>query len=147
MAQNELEINGFDSLLAAGETGHQPLLKALAQVLRTLDARKPWPVAWGDRHEDRVSSDDTGRLAILAAASGDRDLWDRVVDYLVERDACHRFGKKMSGTPKEDLGPHPTRSRGSAWALSFAERVLKVAPAAAAAPILAVLRDWEDHTI
>jgi hypothetical protein len=140
-------VTPFDSLLAAGRVEPAALASALQEVLRTLKAPRPYPPPWGYAYDDRVESDDAGRLAVLAAASGDRKLWDRVVGYLVERDAAHRFGQKMSGTPKEDLGPHPTRSRGSAWALGFAERVLAAAPPAVAAPLLATLRDWEDHTI
>jgi hypothetical protein len=137
----------FDALLAAGEITPERLGAALLEVLRTLKAPCPSPAPWGYAYVDRVESDDAGRLAVLAAASGDRKLWDRVVDYLVARDAAHRAGQRMSGTPKEDLGPHPTRSRGSTWALSDAERILRVAPPATAAPLLKVLRDWEDHTI
>jgi hypothetical protein len=147
MATDPKPSSPFDALLAAGDVDPEALTSALREVLRTLGAPRPVPAPWGYEYDDRVASDDAGRLAVLAAATGDRRLWDRVVDYLVARDAAHRFGQKMSGVPKEDLGPHPTRSRGSAWALGFAECVLAAAPPAVATPLLATVRSWEDHTI
>lgn len=136
----------FDVLLAQGTTDPRLLGPAAAEALRTLSAPQPWPPPWGYAYVDRLADDDAGRLAVLAAAAGDRKLWHRVVDYLVERDSAHRTGQRYGGIPKDELGPIPTGSRGAGWAVDRAERRLQLMPAAAAAPLLAQLREWQADT-
>jgi hypothetical protein len=88
-----------------------------------------------------ASAPDVPRLALLAGATRDYGLWRRLVQYLTEEDAAHRFNQRMTGTPKEDLGPFASEERSAGWVASKARQV--ELPEVVRAPILAVLEEFE----
>lgn len=124
----------FDELLAADpRPSRATLRRLLADELRTLELP----------YEAYVTKIDLPRLAHLAGATSDRRLWRRLVRYLTERDAAHRLGQRMSGTSKEDLGPHASDERSATWVRSEANHVKLAEPARAR--IDGVLKRYEEE--
>lgn len=98
-----------------------------------------------DALSERVSvgtrAADTSRLALLAGATRDYELWLRLVRYLTAEDSAHRLYQKLTGTPKEDLGPHASEERSAGW-VRRRSRWGK-APEAARVQIEKVLEEYE----
>ena len=84
---------------------------------------------------------DVPRVAQLAGATRDYGLWRRLVSYLTLADGSHRLRQGISGTPKEDLGPHASDQRSSNWVVSKASDT--EIPEPARARILDVLREFK----
>lgn len=124
----------FDALLAQNPLPDAATLRA--EMRLELDG-----LSKHDHHSLRTNGVHIARLALLAGATRDHELWLRLVRHLTTEDAVHRLHQKMSGVDKDDLGPPASDKRSAGWVRREAKRV-KV-PAAAWLRIDAVLEEYE----
>lgn len=130
----------FDSMVAAGERDREVLTPVLAEDLKRLQVLLAGQ--WSFDHEQRSPAPNLGRVLVLAAANGDEHLWHTVLRYLITRDSFHRTAQKMSGTPKEDLGPLPTPARAADWAGYHFDTALGPLPPEIAERLRETLAAW-----